>query len=73
MAMGADDFVLRNLADQITAFGGVVERMNARMDQLPDDVRAEIEDTSRVLRKVRAGGERALLPLTVVNRRGDEK
>ena len=67
VAMGADDFVLRNFADQIAAFRGVVERMNTRMEQLPEDVRSEIEDASRVLRKVRAGGTRALLPLTVVN------
>jgi hypothetical protein len=67
-AMGTDDFVIRNLSDQIAAFQGVIERMNERMAELPDEVRAEIEQASRVLRKVRAGGGRALLPLTVVNR-----
>ncbi|SOE12147.1 Phage integrase family protein [Streptomyces sp. 2323.1] len=67
-AMGTDDFVVRNLTDQIEAFQGVVERMNERMAQYPPEVQAEIQEASKVLRKVRAGEGRKLLPLTVVNK-----
>ncbi|ATL32764.1 tyrosine-type recombinase/integrase [Streptomyces formicae] len=67
-AMGVDDFVIRNLSDQVTAFQGVIERMNERMTGLPEEIRAEIQEASRVLRKVRATNGRTLLPLTVVNR-----
>ncbi|WP_349239707.1 hypothetical protein [Streptomyces sp. CC208A] len=68
-AMDADAFVIRNLNDQIEAFQGVIERMNARMTDLPKELQAEVEEASRVLRKVRAGG-RTLLPLTVVEKPG---
>ncbi|MFF1422049.1 hypothetical protein [Streptomyces sp. NPDC058280] len=34
-AIGADDFVIRNLSDQVTAFQGVIERMNQRMADPP--------------------------------------
>ncbi|MFI5921608.1 tyrosine-type recombinase/integrase [Streptomyces anulatus] len=64
-AMDADAFVIRNITDQIEAFQGVIERMNARMEELPAGIQAEVEEASRVLRKVRAGG-RTLLPLSVV-------
>ncbi|MFD7550223.1 tyrosine-type recombinase/integrase [Streptomyces sp. NPDC059816] len=53
-AMGVDDFVICNLSDQVTAFQGVIERMNQRMGDLPEEIRAEIQEASRVLRKVRA-------------------
>ncbi|WP_149824620.1 tyrosine-type recombinase/integrase [Streptomyces tailanensis] len=66
-AMDADAFVIRNLTDQIEAFQGVIERMNARMTDLPAEIQAEVEEASRVLRKVRAGG-RALLPVTVIQK-----
>ncbi|MEU8482311.1 hypothetical protein [Streptomyces sp. NPDC048641] len=68
-AMDADAFVIRNITDQIEAFQGVIERMNARMEELPAEIQAEVEETSKVLRKIRAGG-RTLLPLSVVQRPG---
>ncbi|WP_151482096.1 hypothetical protein [Streptomyces albicerus] len=68
-AMDADAFVIRNLTDQIEAFQGVIERMNSRMTELPAEIQAEVEEASRVLRKVRAGG-RTLLPLTVIEQPG---
>ena len=68
LAIGADNFVIRNLSDQVTAFQGVIERMNQRMADLPEEIRAEIQEAGRVLRKVRATDGRTLLPLTVVNR-----
>ncbi|WP_032791644.1 MULTISPECIES: hypothetical protein [Streptomyces] len=67
--MDADAFVMRNITDQIEAFQGVIGRMNARMEELPAEIQAEVEEASRVLRNVRAGG-RTLLPLSVVQRPG---
>lgn len=69
MAMDADDFVVRNLADQADAFTHVATSMRDKLDALPAAERAEVEQASAVLRKVRASrdlaGGRTLLPLTV--------
>ncbi|WP_371660697.1 tyrosine-type recombinase/integrase [Streptomyces sp. NBC_00280] len=70
-AMDADEFVLRNLNDQIDAFQNVVAVVRDVLESLPADERERIEDASRVLRKTRAaeGIEgRVLLPLTVIQR-----
>lgn len=67
-AMDADDFVVRNLTDQITAFNEVSDRMRDRLDELPSDERHEIEEASTVLRKVRATQNHRLLPLTVIQK-----
>jgi len=69
VAMDADDFVVRNLADQAGAFTNVAAAMRDRLAQLPDDERAEVEAASAVLRKMRAGSNpsegRKLIPLSV--------
>ncbi len=69
VAMDADDFVVRNLADQADAFTNVAAAMRDRLAQLPDDERAEVEAASAVLRKMRAGRNpsegRKLIPLSV--------
>lgn len=65
-AIDADDFVIRNLTDQINAFKDVATTMTAQLDQLPSEERAAIEDASTVLRKTRAIRDHKLLPLTVV-------
>lgn len=67
-AMDADDFVVRNLTDQITAFTNVAGTMRDRLGSLPQDEREEIEAASSVLRKVRATRDHQLLPLTVIRR-----
>ncbi|MFF7183453.1 hypothetical protein [Streptomyces sp. NPDC008121] len=64
--MDADDFVVRNLGDQITAFTTVANTMRERLGGLPEDEREEIEQASAVLRKVRATRDHKLLPLTVI-------
>ncbi|MFJ7496822.1 hypothetical protein ACIQZB_37865 [Streptomyces sp. NPDC097727] len=64
--MDADDFVGRNLTDQITAFTNVASTMRDRLGSLPEDEREEIEEASAVLRKVRATRDHTLLPLTVI-------
>jgi integrase len=66
LAIDADDFVVRNLADQVAAFSGVAAAMRDRLVALPDEERAEVEQASATLRKVRAG--RTLIPLRVEDR-----
>lgn len=68
-AMDADDFVIRNLTDQINAFKDVATTMSTQLDQLPSEERAAIEEASTVLRKTRAIRDHKLLPLTVVRHR----
>lgn len=68
VAMEADEFVVRNLADQAAAFGQVAQAMRDRLAQLPDDERTEVEAASTLLRKLRVGRApegRRLIPLTV--------
>jgi len=72
LAMGVDEFVVRNLDDQVTAFQGVVKLMHEHMEGLPEDERADIEEASKILRKARAAGGRKLLPVTVIKRQPDE-
>ena len=66
--MDADEFVIRNLTDQINAFKEVITTMRTHLDRLPAEDRAAIDEASTVLRKSRAMRDHALLPLTVVNR-----
>ncbi|WP_146258959.1 hypothetical protein [Streptomyces tateyamensis] len=72
-AMDAAPFVLRNLADQINAFTDVADTMRNRLEELPVDQRAEIEEAGKILRKARLSEGRTLLPLSVVQRRGDAR
>jgi hypothetical protein len=66
-AMGADGFVVRNLDDQAAAFTDVATAMRDRLAALPDAERAEVEQASATLRKLRAGRTHKLLPLTVAD------
>ncbi|MFG2546967.1 tyrosine-type recombinase/integrase [Streptomyces sp. NPDC048594] len=52
--MEADEFVVRNLDDQIAAFNGTVETLRKLMETMGRDERDEVEEASAVLRKVRA-------------------
>jgi hypothetical protein len=61
-AIGAADYVTANLAAQIDAFTTVSDTMRNRLSELGSDERAEVEQASRLLRRVRAGRR---LPLTV--------
>jgi hypothetical protein len=68
-AMDANEFVVRNLTDQINAFKEMVATIRVQLDHLPPGERAAIEDASAVLRKTRAMHDHTLLPLTVTRRR----
>ncbi|MFF8392027.1 hypothetical protein [Streptomyces sp. NPDC016172] len=67
--MDVDDFVIRNLTEQIGAFQQVIAAMQKELAGLPDGERSEIEEASAVLRKARATHGRTMLPLTVIARR----
>lgn len=72
-AMGAAEFVTRNLTEQITAYRDVITTMRKKMAELPADERAEIEEASATMRKARASNGRTLLPLSVVTSGEDDK
>lgn len=52
--MEADEFVVRNLDDQIAAFNGTVETMRKLVEAMSPIEREEVEQAATVLRKVRA-------------------
>jgi integrase len=54
LAMGAEDFVVRNLNDQVAAFDRVRTKMRERLQHMDAEQRQEIEEASTVLRKTRA-------------------
>jgi Phage integrase family len=68
-AMGTEEWVVRNMADQVTAFKDVAEKMKMLMNQMDPEERAEIEEASKILRKTRAANGRTTLPVTVIQRR----
>jgi integrase len=68
-AMDAEEWVVRNMAEQVAAFKGVGDRMKEQLAQLSPADRAEIEEASRILRKSRAANGRTALPVTVISRR----
>jgi hypothetical protein len=65
-AMGAAEFVIRNLTEQIDAYGEVITKMRTKLAELPADERAEIEEASAIMRKARAGSRHLKLPITPV-------
>ncbi|MGW6570510.1 tyrosine-type recombinase/integrase [Streptomyces sp. NPDC054975] len=68
-AMDAATFVVDNLTAQIGSYEEVAAKMRDRMAALPDNERTELEEASAVLRRIRAGGDRKLLPLTPVSKK----
>jgi integrase len=67
-AMEAADFVTAAMTEEINAYNAVAATMRTRLAELPAAERAEIEQASTVLRKIRAGAGAVPLPLTVINR-----
>ena len=52
--MEADEFVVRNLSDQISAFDRIRTKMRNQLKDMDAEERQEIEEASTVLRKSRA-------------------
>ncbi|WP_329154737.1 site-specific integrase [Streptomyces sp. NBC_01456] len=69
-AMDAAGFVIDNLTAQITSYEDVAAKMRERMAALPEGEQTELEQAAAILRRVRAGGDRKLLPFTVVSKDG---
>lgn len=67
LAMGTDEYVIRNLQDQIDSFKKVAANMHEQIAELPEAEREELMESVTVLRKSRAAWGR-ILPLTVINR-----
>jgi integrase len=68
-AMDVDDYVLRNLDDQIESYRHVLGAMREHLDALSEEERHEVEQAGTLLRRLRAGGSsRRSLPLTVKTR-----
>ncbi len=61
-AMGAADYVITNMSTEIDAFTGVVDTIRRRLADLDPEQRAEVEESSRILRRARAARR---LPLIV--------
>ncbi|MFJ3930201.1 tyrosine-type recombinase/integrase [Streptomyces sp. NPDC090029] len=61
--MEADEFVVRNLDDQIAAFKGTAETMRKLVEAMSPEERDEVEQASAVLRKVRAIQGHGSVPL----------
>ncbi len=72
LAMDAASFVVENLDAQIGSFAGVADLIRDHLDGLEHDEREEIEEASRVLRKVRAGASSTMLGMPAMPRRRDE-
>jgi integrase len=53
-AMGAADYVITNMSTEIDAFTRVVDTMRRRLAELDPEQRAEVEESSRILRRARA-------------------
>jgi integrase len=53
-AIAAADYVIANMSAEIDAFARVAEQMRRRLTALDPDERAEIEASSRILRRARA-------------------
>jgi hypothetical protein len=53
-AMRAAAYVIANMSTEIDAFTRVVETMRRRLAELDPEQRAEVEESSRILRRARA-------------------
>lgn len=67
LAMDTDEFVVRNIQDQIDSFKKVAANMREEIEALPEQEREELMESVKILRKSRAARGR-MLPLTVINR-----
>ena len=59
----AAEFVIRNLDDQVAAFQAIRENQKEKLASMPDEIRHEVEEASKVLRKLRAGASTGAVSL----------
>ncbi len=71
-AMGAADYTITGMAGEIGDYQQVIVKMRTRMEAMTDEERAEVEEASRVLRRLRAASASrgpVALPMPLVRRR----
>ncbi|XMN08184.1 tyrosine-type recombinase/integrase [Streptomyces griseobrunneus] len=71
-AMGAADYTITGMAGEIGDYQKVIMKMRDKMEGMSDEERAEVEEASRVLRRLRASSTSpspVALPMPVVPRR----
>jgi integrase len=73
LAIGADDFVIRNFSDQISSFDQVRDKMRESLVKMEPAERERIEEAGAVLRKARAAQVRTPLPLTPIHRNQERR
>jgi 20S proteasome alpha/beta subunit len=66
--MDAPDYTLRGMEGEIADYQNVIQKMRAELESMPDEQRHEVEQASKVLRRLRAGSAsgRVSLPAPVV-------
>ncbi|MGW3699516.1 tyrosine-type recombinase/integrase [Streptomyces sp. NPDC005149] len=73
--MGTAAWTIKGMEAEIGGYLDVIEKMKATMKSMPDDERREVEEASRVLRRLRAGASASAgpvaLPMPVVRRTVD--
>jgi integrase len=73
-AMGAADYTIKGLEGEIADYLTVIQKMKVKLERMPDEQRHEVEQASKVLRRLRAGSTTpgpVALPMPAV-RPGDE-
>lgn len=66
MAFESAEFVITNLTAQIDAYTEILQTLQRGVELVDDAEREAINEASRIMRRARAGRDRPLLPLTVV-------
>ncbi|GAA1240373.1 MULTISPECIES: hypothetical protein [Streptomyces violaceusniger group] len=54
-AMGAADYTIKGMEGEIADYQNVIKKMKAKMESMSDEERHEVEEASKVLRRLRAG------------------
>ncbi|MBC9730189.1 site-specific integrase, partial [Streptomyces sp. TRM68367] len=68
-AMGAADYTIKGMEGEIADYLNVIKKMKAKMESMPDEERHEVEEASKILRRLRAGSAASgpvALPMPVV-------
>ncbi len=68
--MGAADYTVRGMEGEIADYQAVITKMKTKLEAMSDEERHEVEEASKVLRRLRAGAASGpvVLPMPVVRR-----
>ena len=73
--MGVEEWTVKGMEAELAGYLSVIDTMKAKLEQLPDEERREVEEASKVLRRMRAGGAGGgpvALPMPTLRRDGVE-